>query len=89
MNKSKRYVLFSVYLIGSVSLFTLVVTFLLHINLLQLLKDWTFILTLIFYVLTIEESIQWLKNGKRSEMSDIIAIAFIFFLISTSYILLS
>jgi Zn-dependent protease with chaperone function len=45
------------------------------------LKDWTFILTLIFYILTIEESIQWVKNGKRSEMSDIIAIAFIFFLI--------
>jgi Zn-dependent protease with chaperone function len=32
-------------------------------------------------LLTIEEFYQWAKNGKRSEMSDIVAICFFFFLI--------
>lgn len=80
MNKSRRYALFSLYLISSIALFVLIVTLILQITWLQLLKDWTFILTFIFYVLTIEESVQWVRNGKRSEMSDIIAIVFIFFL---------
>jgi hypothetical protein len=47
----------------------------------QLIKDWTFILTFITYVFTIEESYQWVQNGKRSEMSDLVAIIFMFFLI--------
>ncbi|MHA1885448.1 MAG: M48 family metalloprotease, partial [Promethearchaeota archaeon] len=47
----------------------------------QLIKDWTFILTLILFIFTIEESYQWTRNGKRSEMSDLVAITFMFFLI--------
>ncbi|MHA2128287.1 MAG: M48 family metalloprotease, partial [Promethearchaeota archaeon] len=81
MNKSRRYFLFIFYLISSISLFYLITVWVLQINLLQLLKDWVFIPTLIFYILTIEESLQWVKNGKRSEMSDIVAIIFFFFLI--------
>jgi heat shock protein HtpX len=52
-----------------------------QIPLLQLLTDWSFIFCIIFYLLTIEEFLQWVKNGKRSEMSDLIAIGFFFFLI--------
>ncbi|MFX0153508.1 MAG: M48 family metalloprotease [Candidatus Hodarchaeota archaeon] len=38
-------------------------------------------ITFILYLLTIEEFYQWAKNGKRSEMSDIVAIFFFFFLL--------
>ena len=36
---------------------------------------------LIFYLLSVEEVYRWAKNGKRSEMSDFVAILFFFFLI--------
>ena len=36
---------------------------------------------LIFYLLSLEEVYRWAKNGKRSEMSDFVAILFFFFLI--------
>ncbi|MHA2340153.1 MAG: hypothetical protein ACXACX_22865, partial [Candidatus Hodarchaeales archaeon] len=52
-----------------------------QITWLQLIQDWTFILTFISYLLTTEEFYKWVKNGKRSEMSDIVAIFFFFFLI--------
>ncbi len=69
------------YPISSVSIFVLVNYFLLKFNLVDILIDWTFLATLLLYLLTIEEFYQWAKNGKRSEMSDIIAILFFFFLI--------
>ncbi|MBY8989480.1 MAG: M48 family metalloprotease [Candidatus Lokiarchaeota archaeon] len=59
----------------------MVKTLLLQIPWLQLLIDWSFILTFLLYFLTIEEFYQWAKNGKRSEMSDIVAILFFFFVI--------
>ncbi|MFX0049582.1 MAG: M48 family metalloprotease, partial [Candidatus Hermodarchaeota archaeon] len=47
----------------------------------ELLNDWSFYVALIFYLLSFEEVYRWAKNGKRSEMSDIVAILFFFFLI--------
>ena len=38
-------------------------------------------ITSLLYLLSIEEFYRWAKNGKRSEMSDIVAIFFFFFLI--------
>lgn len=46
-----------------------------------LLFDWTFLAVVISYVLIIEELSRWARNGKRSELSDIVAIFFFFFLI--------
>ncbi|MFX1238832.1 MAG: M48 family metalloprotease [Promethearchaeota archaeon] len=46
-----------------------------------LLANWVFWLTIVLFTLTIEELYHWARNGKRSEMSDIIAIAFFFSLI--------
>ncbi|MFX1418508.1 MAG: M56 family metallopeptidase [Promethearchaeota archaeon] len=48
---------------------------------LTLVTDWTFLITLLLYLLSIEEFYQWAKNGKRSELSDIVAIFFFFFII--------
>jgi len=56
-------------------------SFIFKLDLAALLIDWTFIITFLLYLLTIEEFYQWAKNGKRSEMSDIVAIFFFFFLI--------
>jgi Zn-dependent protease with chaperone function len=46
-----------------------------------LLLDWTFLVTSLFYIFTVEEVYRWAKNGKRSELSDFVAILFFFFLI--------
>ena len=43
--------------------------------------DPTFWLLFIFYLITIQEFFNWAKVGKRSEMSDIVAIFFFFFFI--------
>ena len=81
MKLTTRYALFFIYICGSLSLFYLFTILLVQIPWVQLLTDWSFILTLLLYVLTIEEFYQWVKNGKRSEMSDIVAILFFFFVI--------
>ena len=81
MKKYIRYFLFIFYLFSSIGIFYLVNSFILKYNLLILLIDWTFLITFLLYVLTLEEFYQWAKNGKRSEMSDIVAIFFFFFLI--------
>ncbi|MFX0105159.1 MAG: M48 family metalloprotease [Candidatus Hodarchaeota archaeon] len=81
MKKKKRYLLFIIYLLGSISLSLLFNSFIFQFELLTLLIDWTFLITFFLYLLSIEEFYRWVKNGKRSEMSDIVAIAFFFFLI--------
>ena len=50
-------------------------------NFSELLIDWTFYVMFIFYLLSLEELYRWAKNGKRSEMSDFVAILFFFFVI--------
>ncbi|MCK4481539.1 MAG: M48 family metalloprotease, partial [Candidatus Lokiarchaeota archaeon] len=81
MKKKIRYLLLFSYPFYSIGIFLIVNLFILKFNLLTLLTDWTFLITFVLYLLTIEEFLQWAKNGKRSEMSDIVAIFFFFFLI--------
>jgi Zn-dependent protease with chaperone function len=81
MKKKFRYLLLLLYPLFSIGSFLIVNYYLLNANLAENLIDWTFIATLLLYLLTIEEFYQWAKNGKRSEMSDIVAILFFFFLI--------
>ena len=81
LKKKIRYLLLFSYPFYSIGIFLIVNSFILKFNLLTLLTDWTFLITFVLYLLTIEEFLQWAKNGKRSEMSDIVAIFFFFFLI--------
>ncbi len=81
MQLSSRYLLLFSFLFGSISIFYIIVILILQITWVQLIQDWTFILTIISYLFAIEEFHKWVKNGKRSEMSDIVAIFFFFFLI--------
>ncbi|KKN54145.1 hypothetical protein LCGC14_0595460, partial [marine sediment metagenome] len=81
MKSSRRLFLFIVYIFSAVALFFILLILLSQTAWLQLITDWSFILTILLYLLTIEEFYQWVKNGKRSEMSDIVAILFFFFLI--------
>ena len=81
MKKIIRSFLLFFYLFSSMGLFFLIYYVLLDLNLFNFLKDWSFLILLILYLLTIEEFYHWVKNGKRSEMSDIVAIFFFFFLI--------
>ena len=81
MKVTIRYLLFFIYIFSALSILFSLTILLLQIPLFQLLTDWSFILTLLLFFLTIEEFYQWAKNGKRSEMSDIVAILFFFFFI--------
>ncbi|MFX1311940.1 MAG: M48 family metalloprotease [Promethearchaeota archaeon] len=76
-----RFTLFSSYLIGSIIIFYFFIIIFLNVNFIELITDWSFIITAFLYCLTIEEGYHWLKNGKRSEMSDLVAIVFFFFVI--------
>ncbi|MFX0034948.1 MAG: M48 family metalloprotease [Candidatus Hermodarchaeota archaeon] len=81
MKKIIRYFLLITYLFCSIGLFFILNTLIFDFKLATLLIDWTFLISLLLYCLTIEEFYHWVKNGKRSEMSDIVAITFFFFLI--------
>jgi Zn-dependent protease with chaperone function len=54
---------------------------LLQLRIEDLFLDWTFLVTIFSYVLILEELTRWARNGKRSELSDIVVIFFFFFLI--------
>jgi len=81
LKKNVRFFLLISYPIYSIGIFLLANSFIFKFIFSELLIDWTFLITCILYLLTIEEFYQWAKNGKRSEMSDIVAIFFFFFLI--------
>jgi len=76
-----RYLILIFYISGSIFCFLILNIFFFHLTFYRLLIDWSFLISFLLYFLTIEELYQWAKNGKRSEMSDIIAISFFFFLI--------
>lgn len=76
-----RLTLFAFYLIGSIAFFYIFIVIFLKMSSIELITDWSFIITVLLYFLTIEEFYHWLKNGKRSEMSDLVAIVFFFFVI--------
>lgn len=81
MKKITRSLIFSSFLLLSIVFFMFLILFSLSINFLTLLQDWTFFAMVILYLIVIEEFIRWVKQGRRSEMSDIVAILFFFFLI--------
>lgn len=81
MRKNNRYVFFISYLLGTLSLIYLFAFILFEPNLSDLIVDWTLWAALLFYFGSISEFLHWARIGKRSEMSDLIAIAFFFFVI--------
>jgi Zn-dependent protease with chaperone function len=70
-----------IYISASLGLFILLNNLFFHYNWLGLISDWSFLLTFLLFLLTIEEFYHWVRNNKRSEMSDLVAIGFFFFLI--------
>ncbi|MHA1488923.1 MAG: M48 family metalloprotease [Promethearchaeota archaeon] len=81
MKKFTRYFLFVLYLFGSIGLFFLSFFILSQPNWFEIVIDWSFWLVILLYFVSIEEFLHWARIGKRSEMSDLIAIAFFFFVI--------
>ncbi|MFW9822644.1 MAG: M48 family metalloprotease [Candidatus Thorarchaeota archaeon] len=81
MKLQTRYFLFFIYILCSAVIFFILGFLLSQLNWVQLIQDWTFIISVVFYILSIEEFYQWARNGKRSELSDIVAILFFFFII--------
>lgn len=81
MKSSIRYFLFFIYIFGSIGFFYTIIIFLLQITLSELIQDWSFWISSILYIFTYEEFYHWVRNGKRSEMSDIVAILFFLFVI--------
>jgi len=81
LKKFTRYFLFVLYLFGSIGLFFLSFFILSQPNWFEIVIDWSFWLVILLYFVSIEEFLHWARIGKRSEMSDLIAIAFFFFVI--------
>ncbi len=81
MKKVARYLLLIIYIFGSISTFYLIGFILFQPIWSEILFDWSFYVTAFLYLITIQEFYHWAKIGRRSEMSDLIAIAFFFFLI--------
>jgi Zn-dependent protease with chaperone function len=79
MKKIARFGLFGIFLLVTI-IFSLVSISLLN-NWITVLGDWIFYALSIFYLLSIEELYRWAKSGKRSELSDFVALLFFFFLI--------
>jgi len=81
LKKLTRFLLLIFFILGSLSFFYLTLFIILKSQFLTLILDWTFWATFILYILTIEEVLRWAKDGKRSDLSDIVAIFFFFFVI--------
>jgi len=79
MKKITRFSLLIFFLFITISFSLILISFLNAWIL--LFGDWTFWATIIFYLLSIEEFYRWAKSGKRSELSDFVALLFFFFLI--------
>jgi hypothetical protein len=73
--------LFIIYIISSLGTIYLLGFIFFKPNWVEILIDWSFLITIILFIITFEEFYHWARIGRRSEMSDIIAIAFFFFLI--------
>ena len=81
MKRYQRYlIIISFALISIISLY-FVIFIILQEEIVDLLFDWTFLAASISYILIFEELLRWAINGKRSELSDIVAIFFFFFFI--------
>ena len=81
MKKPTRFLLFFFFILGSLSFFYLTLIIILKSQFFTIILDWTFWPTFILYILTVEEILRWVKDGKRSDLSDLVAIFFFFFVI--------
>jgi len=81
LKKPTRFSLLIIFILGSLIFFYLTLFIILKSQFLTLILDWVFWVTMILYVLTIEEILHWAKDGKRSDLSDIVVIFFFFFVI--------
>jgi Zn-dependent protease with chaperone function len=81
VKKNLRYTLSAIYILASVGLFFLFSFILFPPNWNIVLTDFVFWITILLYFATINEFYHWAKNGRSSEMSDLVAIGFFFFLI--------
>ncbi|TFG22024.1 MAG: hypothetical protein EU532_14700 [Promethearchaeota archaeon] len=81
LKKYHRDLIFVSFVLVSLFSFYFIIFILLQAEIVDLLFDWTFLAAIISYILILEELLRWAINGKRSELSDIVAIFFFFFLI--------
>ncbi|TFG02727.1 MAG: hypothetical protein EU539_12850 [Promethearchaeota archaeon] len=81
MKKLIRYSLFISYIIGALLIIYFLGFIIFQPSWSEILFDWSFYPTIFFFIISIQELYHWAKIGKRSELSDIIAIAFFFFFI--------
>ncbi|MHA1146932.1 MAG: M48 family metalloprotease [Promethearchaeota archaeon] len=81
MKKNVRFLIVITYLFSTLFLIYVLGFLLFQLKLTDLIIDWTFWGAILFYFGSISELLHWAKIGKRSEMSDLIAIAFFFFVI--------
>ncbi|MFX1338337.1 MAG: M48 family metalloprotease [Promethearchaeota archaeon] len=81
MKKVARYLLLIFYIFGSIITFYLVGFIFFQPDWSEIFIDWSFYVVVFLYFITIQEFVHWAKIGRRSEMSDLVAIAFFFFLI--------
>ncbi len=81
MKKNLRYSLLFIYIFCSIALFYLFGFILNQPDWNLILIDLTFWICISLYLFTINEFYHWAKNGRRSEMSDLVALGFFFFII--------
>jgi len=81
LKKFYRFFLFFIYFIGSICIFYFIQFRIFNQIWSELIIDWSFWAAFIFFLISVEEFYNWAKIGRRSELSDIVAIAFFFFLI--------
>jgi len=81
LKRNKRIFIFIIYTFGSFIIIYFLLFIFLKIKLIKLILDWSFWPAFFLYLISIEEFFQWAKNGRRSEMSDLIAIGLFFFVI--------
>ena len=81
MKKNKRLTVSILYVLITILVFFLFGFISFRANWSILITDIVFWITFLLYLASINEFYHWTKNGRRSEMSDLVAIAFFFFLI--------
>ncbi len=81
MKKVARFLLLIFYIFSSIITFYLLGFVIFQPTWSEILIDWSFYVAAFLYLISIQEFIHWAKIGRRSEMSDLVAIAFFFFLI--------
>ena len=81
MEKKNRVLFFTLFIVLSALSFYIFGFVIFSPDWLLIITDFIFWILIIFYFLTINEIINWIKEGKRSELADLVVLAFLFFLI--------